>query len=117
MHRHNYDQTPHKAINLKGLIQREKIDQSIMTVFCLGAKVLYYDDPKFGPSLELTWNTRSNHPKHYHVNNSNQIEKMIEFVFFSYMHQIHKKQNNGQMVFKQRYTVLRTVSQTIEVFI
>jgi hypothetical protein len=34
----------------------------------LGAKVLYYDDQRHGPSLELTWSNKFNDPKHYHVN-------------------------------------------------
>jgi hypothetical protein len=36
--------------------------------FRLGAIVVYYDDPKYGPSLELTWSNRLNDQKHYHVN-------------------------------------------------
>ena len=34
----------------------------------LGARILYYDDAKYGPSLELTWSSRTSDPKHYHVN-------------------------------------------------
>ncbi|CAF0856317.1 unnamed protein product [Adineta ricciae] len=49
MHRSEQDRTPVKAVTLKG------------------AKVLYYDDPKHGPSLELTWSTRSSETKHYHL--------------------------------------------------
>ncbi|CAF1064455.1 unnamed protein product [Adineta ricciae] len=49
MHRSEQDRTPVKAVTLKG------------------AKVLYYDDPKHGPSLELTWSTRSSEAKHYHL--------------------------------------------------
>ena len=30
--------------------------------------MLYYEDQKHGPSLELTWSNRRNAPKHYHVN-------------------------------------------------
>ncbi len=37
----------------------------------IGAKVLYYDDPKYGPSLELTWANRRNDAKHYNVNYMN----------------------------------------------
>jgi hypothetical protein len=33
----------------------------------IGAKVVYYEDQKHGPSLELTWSRRSNAPKRYHV--------------------------------------------------
>ncbi|CAF3962305.1 unnamed protein product [Adineta steineri] len=49
LHKHDLDRTPHKAINLKG------------------AKILYYEDPKYGPSLELTWSNRQNSAKHYHL--------------------------------------------------
>lgn len=47
--------------------------------FPLGAKVLYYDDAKYGPSLELTWTNQSNHAKHYHVNNLSEMERMMDF--------------------------------------
>jgi hypothetical protein len=39
----------------------------------IGAKVVRYDDPKYGPSLELTWAKLSNEPKHYHVNEFNVV--------------------------------------------
>ncbi|CAF4957206.1 unnamed protein product, partial [Rotaria socialis] len=49
MYRNDYDTTPQKAINLKG------------------SRVLLYEDPKHGSSLELTWSNRSNDTKHYHL--------------------------------------------------
>ncbi|UJR23107.1 hypothetical protein I4U23_026128 [Adineta vaga] len=49
MHKNEHDRIPSKAINLNG------------------AKVLQYDDPKHGSSLELTWATRQNNAKHYHL--------------------------------------------------
>jgi hypothetical protein len=67
MFRSDMDQTPYKAINLKG----QRFFLSFIankTIFFSGAKVLYYDDTKYGPSLELTWSNPSNDPKHYHVN-------------------------------------------------
>ena len=36
----------------------------------IGAKVLLYDDPKYGPSIELNWTARLRNVKHYHVNYS-----------------------------------------------
>ncbi|CAF1327740.1 unnamed protein product [Adineta ricciae] len=56
MHKNENDRIPHKAINLKG------------------ATVLQYDDQKHGPSLELTWSTRQNNAKHYHLYGLNARE-------------------------------------------
>ncbi|CAF3351635.1 unnamed protein product [Rotaria sp. Silwood1] len=56
IYRHENDRMPHKAIGLKD------------------AKVYLYDDSKHGPSLELTWTTRSNDMKHYHLYASNSQE-------------------------------------------
>ena len=50
MHKNDKDRRAQKAVNL------------------IGARIRYYNDPKYGPSLELTWSTRRNAPKHYHVN-------------------------------------------------
>ncbi|CAF3790591.1 unnamed protein product [Rotaria sp. Silwood1] len=56
MHKHEHDRTPYKGVNLKG------------------AKVLQYEDQKYGPSLELTWSPRNNRTKHYHLYLNNQQE-------------------------------------------
>ncbi|CAF4328596.1 unnamed protein product [Rotaria sp. Silwood2] len=56
MHKHENDRTPYKGVNLKG------------------AKVLQYDDQKYGPSLELTWSPQPNRTKHYHVNYLKNLE-------------------------------------------
>ncbi|CAF0815084.1 unnamed protein product [Rotaria sordida] len=56
MYRHEHDRIPHKTIQLTG------------------AKVLLYDDSKYGPSLELTWTNQSDEIKHYHLYVSNAQE-------------------------------------------
>ena len=69
MHRHDYDRKPQKAINLKGNLSPVPLSITTNPSFrCSGAKVLYYEDLKHGPALELTWSKPSKDPKHYHVN-------------------------------------------------
>jgi hypothetical protein len=67
MYRTELDPTPYKLINLKGSTFSYSHSPKIR-FFSSGAKVLYYDDAKYGPSLELTWSNQTNEPKHYHVN-------------------------------------------------
>jgi hypothetical protein len=50
MHKNEKDRQAQKAVNL------------------IGATVRAYHDPKYGPSLELTWSKRNKANIHYHVN-------------------------------------------------
>jgi len=72
-------------------------------IFCyLGAKVVFYDDTKHGPTLELTWANRTNASKRYHVKFFVSFFFLLLFLFdlFSCMSRQLLKLNNGCRAFK-----------------
>jgi hypothetical protein len=81
MHKHENDTKPQKAITLRGKEKTFVIINKSLSSISLGAKVVQYEDAKFGSSLELTWTRRNNNPKRYHVNNRNILRRKSSLSF------------------------------------